>query len=856
MSNNRAIYIPPGKRRRQPPSGPQQGQPSRPSSSSSSRFHGAFTGGFSAGHFNTVGTREGWTPSTDQRRQQRVEDFMDDEDMQEWGGPTSVKQDFTDRSSNKNNNNKKTNTSKTMETPLLDSHLLFAAPRPLRAGPRLLRYLGWREGVGAAFVPTTTTTTTTTTSGSVLTKDDKGGGKDNLAKSLHLSKRKLRQIELQSTKSKIPPSKHDQCGLGFVPFEKAPEFQRYRQQRQELANARARGQSNVYRMSHLLMGQNDDNGGDNDGGDHGMVGELSSLLSSSRPLNIMGDDEFLNHDTIEDFVGTRSSSGFALRDDDDDAYDPHSLGGDRNNVKPFHTKGGNRLSQEYNTEIIDTDDDNSDIDDDNGEGTPLKGKTKTFLHASEQMNRVLGGALASWAGKDHEPLPSSVKETTTTNKDRHEDISGSLTNSGRPPIAGFKMGMSMESINKKRYPGPDVPRNYELKRHIFGPNERPSIIHTIGRAMQLEENKQEQQERRARQGTRQENEKEKDWKETKQSLPQPLLVGGNQFVTLATAMKNRFTSATETMEEKQHTPTAGLYQPPKIQKNKLDSDVPSGDTTCSDSSIPKVISVQRSTQSFMPLPLVCKRFGVSVPRLIPSLPGTETSVGRVTEASYFEKEVLSTVRDVASTTMSTTESQSGRTSFPPPATSEAVIEAPTIQVPRPTKEELKAIFDPESDNTSSSSADTDLDSLDGREASSLLQQGSIQTTSQTEGKEKSIGDGALIRFVESKDLVPYVGANNDMKTSVEDDGTSSGGSSSSLRHRESKHKRSHKKRQRKDRKKKSHSSRRTVRHSDERSSDDDDDDPEGSNKEKKRRRRTRRRDHDERKHSKKRRKKG
>ena len=26
------------------------------------RFHGAFSGGFSAGYFNTVGSRDGWTP--------------------------------------------------------------------------------------------------------------------------------------------------------------------------------------------------------------------------------------------------------------------------------------------------------------------------------------------------------------------------------------------------------------------------------------------------------------------------------------------------------------------------------------------------------------------------------------------------------------------------------------------------------------------------------------------------------------------------------------------------------------------------------------------------------------------------
>lgn len=51
------------------------------------RFHGAFTGGFSAGYFNTVGSKEGWTPtafvsSRVQRAgvQQRPEDFMDDED--------------------------------------------------------------------------------------------------------------------------------------------------------------------------------------------------------------------------------------------------------------------------------------------------------------------------------------------------------------------------------------------------------------------------------------------------------------------------------------------------------------------------------------------------------------------------------------------------------------------------------------------------------------------------------------------------------------------------------------------------------------------------------------------------------
>lgn len=57
------------------------------------RLHGAFTGGFSAGYFNTVGSKEGWTPATfvssrtnrakdgTAPAQKKAEDFMDDEDL-------------------------------------------------------------------------------------------------------------------------------------------------------------------------------------------------------------------------------------------------------------------------------------------------------------------------------------------------------------------------------------------------------------------------------------------------------------------------------------------------------------------------------------------------------------------------------------------------------------------------------------------------------------------------------------------------------------------------------------------------------------------------------------------------------
>ncbi|KAI4471154.1 g patch domain-containing protein 1 [Holotrichia oblita] len=64
------------------------------------RFHGAFTGGFSAGFYNTVGSLEGWKPADfkssrsekAQSKHLRPEDFMDDEDIGEHGiAPQTVK---------------------------------------------------------------------------------------------------------------------------------------------------------------------------------------------------------------------------------------------------------------------------------------------------------------------------------------------------------------------------------------------------------------------------------------------------------------------------------------------------------------------------------------------------------------------------------------------------------------------------------------------------------------------------------------------------------------------------------------------------------------------------------------------
>lgn len=58
------------------------------------RFHGAFTGGFSAGYYNTVGSKEGWTPQTftssrknrAEVKQQSILNFLDEDEKAEFEG--------------------------------------------------------------------------------------------------------------------------------------------------------------------------------------------------------------------------------------------------------------------------------------------------------------------------------------------------------------------------------------------------------------------------------------------------------------------------------------------------------------------------------------------------------------------------------------------------------------------------------------------------------------------------------------------------------------------------------------------------------------------------------------------------
>lgn len=120
------------------------------------RFHGAFTGGFSAGHFNTVNTPEGWYPkqfkssrvSKNEYKTQRPEDFMDDEDMGEFGfAPSALKTAATFQSKQKETRpvSQPQSSSSIPKSAVLEQ---LIQGKHNTIGEKLLMSMGWKPGQG------------------------------------------------------------------------------------------------------------------------------------------------------------------------------------------------------------------------------------------------------------------------------------------------------------------------------------------------------------------------------------------------------------------------------------------------------------------------------------------------------------------------------------------------------------------------------------------------------------------------------------------------------------------------------------------------------------------------------------
>ncbi|VDK73203.1 unnamed protein product [Litomosoides sigmodontis] len=123
------------------------------------RFHGAFTGGFSAGYFNTVGSKEGWTPknfrSSRDERSERIdckpEDFMDEEDLSEFGIAARRIKTAADVGGDKSDRHLlawERNMQSSLESSLAVHLQKIIKPTRDSVGVQMLKKMGWREGHG------------------------------------------------------------------------------------------------------------------------------------------------------------------------------------------------------------------------------------------------------------------------------------------------------------------------------------------------------------------------------------------------------------------------------------------------------------------------------------------------------------------------------------------------------------------------------------------------------------------------------------------------------------------------------------------------------------------------------------
>ncbi|KAF0989214.1 hypothetical protein HZS_6255 [Henneguya salminicola] len=126
------------------------------------RFHGAFTGGFSAGFFNTCGSQQGWAPSTfvSSRSDRNIsslhkpENYMDEEDFSEFGiAPKkySTKSKYNhEGTSIKNEIDQSMESHQVLRSILPDKELYNSLNivKKTTIGFDLMRKMGWKEGRG------------------------------------------------------------------------------------------------------------------------------------------------------------------------------------------------------------------------------------------------------------------------------------------------------------------------------------------------------------------------------------------------------------------------------------------------------------------------------------------------------------------------------------------------------------------------------------------------------------------------------------------------------------------------------------------------------------------------------------
>lgn len=629
------------------------------------RFHGAFNGGFSAGFFNTVGSKDGWKPSEDlggeagesdsfrsleigKKRplQMKAEDYMDEQDADEWGGAVSLSK-------------------------------AFASNGESNKGRELLKVLGWRdrsydstdhEGITYAYVPM---------------RHDEGGEEGiDIIKSKRL-KRVAIEFNSQSSRT-LPLPKVDTYGMGHDPWKNAPEFKAHRERRRQMAEDRARsatsshvtGKMGVYRTSDIdtdtkFSGKTDF------GFDERRRGKEQKTERESRNHSIFSGggkqekshDEVLAYETTEDFIGSKTVGGFALHDDDDDVYE---------NPLGQTVSSSDQVMNDYNNEAFEA----SDSDADDFSTTQPFNLQNKAQHDKKQEGDVtaFADALSAWATESRPKNKSGDLKMNSSPAKVHAPV----TSDGKPPLSGYVLGGSGDLGNKsneiKRWPGPNIPDSFHLQRHKF--HEKDSI----GKMKEMTSaiKRQMISNRRTKDAI-------SSTKQVAEKTTNPLGIirdikpmAGTQFSLLSAGLKDRFTS------EKSSSAVSGGSQNSSPKKSTF--------------------IVRRKVTSWLPAHLVCKRMNVPMPNNVSTLDSQEGQKEKK-EEKFFRTEIQALCQGKSSTKV-LSHSRGEEIKFQRLGDDMMIVNRPSIDI-------LKSIYEPQSESDMSISSNEEEESIqNGEEKSS------------------------------------------------------------------------------------------------------------------------------------------
>ncbi|KAJ4960699.1 hypothetical protein NE237_020609 [Protea cynaroides] len=205
------------------------------------RFHGAFTGGFSAGYYNTVGTKEGWTPQTftssrknrAEMKQQTIFNFLDEDEKEEMQGHSlgaSLQFDtfgFTAAElARKQAEKEQQRRPSAIPGPVPDEMVLPAANS---VGIKLLLKMGWRHGHSIRDSRRNSLYDARREGRKALLALCADDAKPSVAESVTDHESVAEQLDDDICASGNTPvyvlnPKQDMHGLGYDPFKHAPEF--------------------------------------------------------------------------------------------------------------------------------------------------------------------------------------------------------------------------------------------------------------------------------------------------------------------------------------------------------------------------------------------------------------------------------------------------------------------------------------------------------------------------------------------------------------------------------------------------------------------------------------------------------